>query len=231
VLRIERVYSRYRDDSVTTCINRAAGRQAVTLDEETAALIDYGTVCYEKSGGLFDLTSGVLRRCWNFREARVPTQAQIDAVLPLIGWQKVSWQRPRLMLPAAGMEIDFGGVGKEYAADRAAAALQNAGVPCALVNLAGDIRVLGVHPEGTPWRVGIQHPRKAEEALAYVEVSDSAIATSGDYERFFDLEGRRYCHILNPKTGYPVTSLHSVTVVAPLCIVALRETRFQRIRF
>jgi FAD:protein FMN transferase len=220
VRRIERRFSRYRDDSLLTEINRAAGRTAVTVDAESAALLDYAQACYRKSDGLFDITSGVLRRCWNFRVARLPDQAQLAATLKLVGWEKVQWDRRRVFLPKAGMELDFGGIGKEYAADRAAAALMAQGIVHGLVNLAGDIRVTGPQADASAWRIGIQHPRKPGDVIAGMEISEGALATSGDYERFFELGGKRYCHVLNPRTGYPVSALMSVTVLAPLCSVA-----------
>lgn len=220
VLRIERKYSRYRDDSVTSRINGQAGKSALTLDDETAALIDYAAACHAQSDGLFDITSGVLRRAWNFKTARVPEAHEIDALLPLIGWSKVAWERPSLFLPVAGMELDFGGIGKEYAADRAAVTLRQAGVAHALINLGGDVRVVGARHDGSPWRVGIRHPRQPDGVLATIALAEGGLATSGDYERCFELDGERYSHILDPRTGWPVRGLQSVSVVAPLCIVA-----------
>lgn len=111
-------------------------------------------------------------------------------------------------------------IGKEYATDRAATVCINEGIEHGLVNLAGDIRVLGTHPDGLPWRIGIKHPRQAGGVFASVDITSGALATSGDYERFFELDGRRYSHILNAKTGYPAGEWQSVSVVAPLCGVA-----------
>ncbi len=127
-----------------------------------------------------------------------------------------------MRLPRAGMEIDFGGIGKEYAADRAATMLAERGIAGALVDLGGDVRALGAQEGGAPWRVGIRHPRGArpDEAIAAIDVVDAAVTTSGDYERFIDVDGRRYCHILDPRTGWPVSHWQSVSVVAPLAIVA-----------
>lgn len=220
VRRIEKKYSRYRDDSLLSQINRAAGQSAIRVDDETAALLDYGAACFTSSGGLFDLTSGVLRRCWNFREAILPDPEKINETLELVGWQYVRWQRPEIMLTKPAMELDFGGIGKEYAADRAAQACLEAGAQFGLVNLGGDVRIIGPHPDGSPWQVGIAHPRKEGEVLARISMSTGALATSGDYERFFIFDGKRYCHILNPRTGYPVAAMQSVSVSAPLCLVA-----------
>ena len=222
VLRIEAKYSRYRDDSVTTRINRAAGGEAVSIDAETAALLTYADQCHRLSGGRFDLTSGVLRRAWDFRRTppRIPDVAAIKAATALIGWNRVEWDESSARLPDAGMEIDFGGIGKEYAADRAATVCAAHGIEHGLVNLGGDVRATGPQPEGEPWRVGIRHPRREGAAIATVLLESGAVATSGDYERFFEIAGQRYSHILDPRTGRPVAHWQSISVVAPLCVVA-----------
>jgi thiamine biosynthesis lipoprotein len=222
VLRIEAKYSRYRDDSVTSRINAAAGGAPVAVDDETYALLNYADQCHAQSDGLFDITSGVLRRAWNFgREPpRVPSPEELAAVLPLIAWHEVEWSERRVRLPRAGMEIDFGGIGKEYAADRVATILMGHGMRHGFVNLGGDIRAIGAQPDGAPWRAGVRHPRVAGTAVAAFDLTEGALATSGDYERYFDLDGRRYCHILDPRTGMPVTHWQAVSVAAPLCVVA-----------
>ncbi len=222
VQRIEAKYSRYRDDSVTTLINRAAGRDPVALDEETAALLHYADICHDLSGGLFDVTSGVLRRVWDFKRKppQLPDPGALAATLALVGWSLVERTAQSVRLPRKGMEIDFGGIGKEYAVDRAAAICMDAGIQHGLVDLAGDVRVLGPQESGAPWRVGISHPREPGQVVAYVELTDGAVATSGDYERFFEIGGKRYCHILDPRSGMPVTAWQSVSVVAPLCVFA-----------
>ncbi len=201
-------------------INQAAGQHAVTVDTETAALLSYGDACFKKSNGLFDITSGVLRRCWNFKEAHLPDTEHVRATLALVGWDKVRWSASEIYLPTPGMQLDFGGIGKEYAADRAATLCLNEGINYGLVNLAGDIRVLGPHPDGSPWRIGIKHLRQPGATIANINLTSGALATSGDYERFFEIAGRRYSHILNAKTGYPVSEFQAVSVTAPLCSVA-----------
>jgi len=222
VARIEGKYSRYRDDSVTTRINRAAGRERVAIDAETAALLRYADHCFQLSEGRFDITSGVLRRVWDFRAkpARVPSADALAAARALIGWAEVEWDDQAVRLPRERMELDFGGIGKEYAADRVATICSNHGIAHALVNLGGDVRAIGGQPDGSPWRVGIRDPRVPDRAVALLEVVDGAVATSGDYERYFDLDGRRYCHILNPRSGMPVVHWQSVSVVGPLCVAA-----------
>lgn len=221
VRRIELKYSRYRADSIVSRINAAAGSDEwVTVDEETAALLSFAAQLHELSDGLFDITSGVLRKAWDFRAARVPEPAALQALLPLMGWSQVDWRERRIHLPRAGMELDFGGFGKEYAADRAMAVLAAAGQRHGFVNLGGDIRVIGPRADGSPWRFGIQHPRQADGTIASVDMSEGALASSGDYERYFEHEGRRYCHILDPRSGWPVTSWASVSVTAPACVAA-----------
>jgi thiamine biosynthesis lipoprotein len=222
VLRIEAKYSRYRDDSVTSRINAAAGKAAVIVDDETHALLEYAGQCHAQSGGLFDITSGVLRRAWNFRRdpPAVPSPDEIAPLLPLIAWPEVEWSGRSVRLPREGMEIDFGGIGKEYAADRAATILLGRGMRHGLANLGGDIRAIGPQPDGSPWRVGIRHPRADGVAFAGFDLVDGALATSGDYERYFDIDGKRYCHILDPRTGMPVSQWQSVSVAAPLCVFA-----------
>lgn len=222
VRRIEARFSRYRADSVVSRINAAAGGEPIEVDDETAALIDFGATLWQESAGRFDLSSGVLRRAWDFKTARVPTAQELDALIPLVGWDKVHWRRPSIRL-ARGMEIDFGGIGKEYAADRAAHCLGAAGITSALVNLGGDVRAVGLTPEQTPWRIGIQQPRatNAEAVIGCVDLMPSAaVATSGDYERYFECDGRRYCHILDPRSGWPAHFWQSVSVSAPACIAA-----------
>ncbi|HEV3239121.1 MAG TPA: FAD:protein FMN transferase [Casimicrobiaceae bacterium] len=221
VRRLEEKYSRYRDESVTAQINRvAAAGGATQVDDETATLLDYAATCYEQSDGLFDLTSGVLRAVWGAQCRALPDEETLTRILARVGWGKVSWQRPCLAFGTAGMELDFGGVVKEYAADRAAVLCAQAGLRHGLVDLGGDIKIIGPHPDASPWSIGIQHPRIANAVMATLELSYGAVATSGDYERFLEIDGKRYCHILSPRTGMPVRGLAGVSVAAEECVVA-----------
>jgi thiamine biosynthesis lipoprotein len=228
VLRIERTYSRYRPDSIVARINAAAGDTIgsgwVDCDAETLSLLKFADQLHQQSSGLFDITSGVLRRAWHFGQAKnqasLPTAEQIAALLPLIGWAQVQREGKRIRLPCAGMELDFGGFGKEYAADRAAALLQRTGVLHGYVNLGGDMRLMGPKPDGAPWVMGIQHPRERGQLLATQQLTTGGLATSGDYERFIVVGGQRYCHLLNPHTGWPVGHWRTVSVTAPLAVVA-----------
>lgn len=221
VNRIERKYSRYRADSIISQINAAAGSgRHIECDAETDWLLDYADKLYRTSRGLFDITSGILRQAWNFKEPRVPGDDELEKLTRLIGWQKVERDKNRIHLPAPKMEIDFGGFGKEYAADRAAAVLKANGVNHGYANLGGDISVVGPRADGQPWLIGIQDPRHRGQIVATIPMRSGGLATSGDYEKYFILDGRHYCHILNPVTGKPVSFWRSVTVMTPMALVA-----------
>lgn len=221
VRRLEARYSRYRDDSFLSAINRvAASGGAIQVDDETAALLDYAATCYRESDGLFDITSGILRRAWRFDRGQLPSQSQIQALLAHIGWDTLRWTRPLLEFPQPGLELDFGGVVKEYAADRAAVLCEQGGLHHGIVNLGGDIRVVGPHPDGSPWRIGVRDPRRRGALIQMLLLRSGGLASSGDYERCIVVDGERYGHILNPRTGWPVRHLASISVVADLCLVA-----------
>jgi FAD:protein FMN transferase len=218
-LRIERKFSRYRDDSVTAWIHEHRGT-SVAVDEETASLIDFASQCFELSGGLFDITSGVLRRAWTFDGSdRIPDPALVGQLLPLVGFDKLRWQSPRLLLPPE-MELDFGGIGKEYAVDRAYELLAARDPGPFLVNFGGDLRANRAPPHG-PWQVGIERPNTDRAATLLLDLEHGALATSGDSRRYLLKDGIRYGHILDPRTGWPVRdSPRSVTVAASSCTEA-----------
>ncbi len=223
VRRIEAKFSRYASASNTSIIhhiNANAGKAAVAIDSETAHLLHYADALFTSSGGLFDISSGILRRAWNFQQARVPSEAELAPLLPLINWAKVEHRAEQIFLPEVGMEIDFGGFGKEYAADRAASLLQAQGAQHGYVNLGGDLRIFGPRLDGSSWQIGIQDPRQIDRTCASLAVSQGGLATSGDYERFFELAGQRHCHILLPHSGLSVHYWRSISVLAPLCIAA-----------
>jgi FAD:protein FMN transferase len=220
VRRIEAKYSRYTESSIVGKINTQAGLDWVDCDEETCGLLDYANTLHVLSGGLFDITSGVLRRVWDFGKKTIPSPEELKQVLQLIGWSKFERQGNKARLKKAGMQIDLGGFGKEYAVDRVATIFLQNGVTSALINFGGDVRALGTKPNGNPWQIGIQDPRQLDRCFATLSLSQGALATSGDYERFFEVDGKRYCHILNPKTGMPVSYWRSITVLAPLTSAA-----------
>ncbi len=219
--RLEQRYSRYRPNSLLSAINQVAalgGR--IQVDDETASLLNYADACYRQSDGLFDITSGLLRQAWNFKSNQPPEPQQIEALLDRIGWEKVHWDAPSISF-RPGMELDLGGIVKEYAADRLATLCWNQGTQHGFVNLGGDIRVIGPHPDGSAWHIGIKHPRtQGTQLLRSVELHSGGIASSGDYERCITHNGLRYGHLLNPQTGWPVQYMAAVTVVADLCVLA-----------
>jgi thiamine biosynthesis lipoprotein len=219
-LRIQAKYSRYSPASIVSEINSAAGQRPVAVDAETAALLNYAAACFEESRGLFDISSGVLRRAWNFAVPRLPEPKELDPLLALVGWNKVRWDGRNIFLPLRGMELDFGGFGKEYAVDRAAAVCAELGIQSALINFGGDVRVLSPAGAAAEWKVGITHPRAPGSVLGWVELASGSIATSGDYERFIEVGGRRYSHLLDPRSGYPVHGLQAVSVVGESCLVS-----------
>jgi FAD:protein FMN transferase len=217
--RIEVKFSRYRPESIVSVINGSRGH-AVVVDEETAALIEYAGHCHRLSEGRFDVTSGVLRRCWKFDGSDcVPEPGAVERLLPLIGFDKLRWDPPRITLPA-GMEIDFGGFGKEYAVDRVLAIVAARFTGAVLVNFGGDLAA-NRPPSDGPWQVGVERPGTDREARLLLELNGGGLATSGDTHRFVLRNGVRYGHILDVHSGWPVPDVpRSVTVAATSCVQA-----------
>lgn len=221
IAQLEQHYSRYRTDSLISQINQRAGTGVKTpIDPETVALLQYSEQCFQESEQLFDVTSGVLRHLWHKDRVDVPSAAELQAILPLIGWAKVQWNAAEIYLPQVGMELDFGGIVKEYAADVAAKICQQQGIHSGIIELGGDVRVIGPLPDGTGWPVAIRDPRSETKTVVQFKLKSGALASSGDYERFQMINGVRYSHILNPKTGLPVAGLRAVSIVADQCVVA-----------
>ena len=237
-LRIQQKFSRYQKDNLLWQINHADGA-AINVDSETAYLLDFADQCFQLSDGYFDITSGCLRRAWTFDGSdKLPSEESVNALLPFVGWQKVSWKKgsgqknhaenSQLQMPA-GMEIDFGGIGKEYAVDsvlRLLSAQTNAPI---LVNFGGDLAVTGARKNGASWQVGIEsldankHSNELmnKQADKILEISAGALATSGDSRRYLIANNQRYGHILNPFTGWPIMDApRSVTVAGSNCIQA-----------
>jgi thiamine biosynthesis lipoprotein len=212
-VRIEKKFSRYRKNNVVDRINNSQGYR-VKVDHEVAHLLDYAQACWELSDGLFDITSGILRRVWRFDgRDQLPERGDVENLLPFVGWHKIMWSRPYLMLPD-GMEIDFGGVGKEYAVDRTLLLLQKECDAAMLVNFGGDIHAKGPRKGGKLWSIGIENPNRLDTAMGLLKVSQGALASSGDARRFIRHNGRRYGHVLNPKTGWPAEDAPSCVTVA-----------------
>ena len=217
---IEARYSRYRPNSIVSKINRRAGSGEFTeLDVETMALLELADQLWRVSGGLFDITSGPLNRAWDFRPRGGADPAQIERLLPAVGWDRVEWQDSRLHLADQGMEIDLGGLAKEYAVDCVVKHLRASGITSGVIELAGDVGAIGSRPDGTPWQIGIQRPSEPG-SLCTVQLENSAIATSGNYARRLEYQGKPYGHLLNPKTGWPVEGPTSVSVIDSHCLTA-----------
>lgn len=220
-LRIERKFSRYRQDNIVYQINNSSGRP-IQVDEETALLLNYAQEAYHLSEGLFDITCGVLRRVWKFDGSdRIPSAQAIETVMPLVGWEKISWDGASIRLQP-GMKIDFGGIGKEYAVDRTAVLVRQFGINSTLINYGGDLHALGPRANGQPWEVGLDDPAATgKRTVGKIALYRGGLATSGDARRYLQKDGIRYSHILNPKTGWPaVNPPRSVSVIADTCLEA-----------
>ncbi len=219
--RIEKKYSRYRKDNLIARINHGEGHP-VEVDQETTLLLNYAAQCYQLSDGLFDITAGVLRRIWSFLPgATPPSKKKVRECLKHIGWSRLSWKPPVLTLPH-GMEIDLGGIGKEYAVDKAAQlATQNTDASF-VINFGGDLFINKPRRDGQPWHIAVDDPAATGvQQVGQISVTHGGIATSGDARRFLLHKGKRYSHILNPKTGYPIEKApRSVTVLADNCLEA-----------
>lgn len=219
--RIEQKFSRYRQDNLLHRINHSAG-QPLEVDEETALLLNYADQCFQLSDGLFDITAGVLRRIWSFQPgAAPPEKKQVRECLRHIGWSKVTWNPPQLILQE-GMEIDLGGIGKEYAVDRAAQWISQTTGAAFVINFGGDLYVNKPRRNGQPWNIAVDDPSATGvRQIGQISVAHGGIATSGDARRFLLHQGKRYSHILNPRTGYPIENApRSVTVIATSCLEA-----------
>ena len=212
--RIEKKFSRYEKNNIIFKINSALGKK-VHLDKETAKLIHFADQLYSVSDGLFDITSGVLRRVWTFdQSSNVANQSDIEKVLKFVGWHKVKLEKKSITLPS-GFEIDLGGIGKEYAVDRCAQLALQLGPTPVLVNFGGDIAVTGPKVNNAPWQIQI------EDSSEKYNLFYGGIATSGDKNKFLLHNDKKLSHILNPKTGWPlINAPASITVIADNCTAA-----------
>lgn len=218
--RIEDKYSRYNKNSVCSTINSKAGN-VVKIDRETYRLLSFANQCYQLSDGKFDITSGVLRRVWYFDGSdNVPKQELIETLLPHIGWPKVSLSENAICLQD-NMEIDFGGIGKEYAVDSSLQIAKQITKAPLLINFGGDLVCSSPQKGNKPWQVGIEHPGFKSKKTVIIEICEGAIATSGDARRYLLKDGIRYSHLLNPKTGRSIIDApKSMSVAAPNCTQA-----------
>ena len=218
--RIEHKFSRYLPNNPMANINRSAGKP-VAIDDEIFRLLEFANSCNQLSEGMFDITSGVLRKAWKFDGSdNLPTPKVVKTLMSHIGWNKVKYDQTSITL-AEGMELDFGGIGKEYAVDCVAKlCAESAQKTSVVVNFGGDIQVTRARYNYQPWHIGIENPEDVE-ATKILKIVSGGLATSGDARRYLLKEGKRYSHILNPETGYPIeNAARSVTVAAPHCIQA-----------
>jgi len=217
IKRLERLLSTWIPDSELSRVNASAAVRPVHVSPETLTVVQRAMQVAEMTGGGFNIAIGPAVDVWNVIEGqRIPTESELDALRPLVNLQAVraDVRAQTIFLEKAGMRIDVGGIGKGYAADQAVDALRRAGAIAGVVALSGDIKTFGRLPDGKMFPVGIQHPREDGSVLVWIDLQDEAISTAGDYERFFERDGVRYHHILDPRTLQPAHSCQSVTVIA-----------------
>ncbi len=238
IKRLEKLLNFFSPASEISAINKASGREAVNVSRETLEVIKKAVEIADYTDGAFDPTIGPLMRLWGFSslpsKPSLPSEDKIKTLLKLIDYKKIKINdsASQVFLEEKGMEIDLGGIAKGFAADRAIEAIKAKGVKAALVAIAGDIKASGLKPDLQPWKIGIQNPRPEvnpptppfakggmggfeEDIFVSLDIKNKAISTSGDYQRFFMENGRRYHHIITPKTGYPAPGIMSVSVIAP----------------
>jgi FAD:protein FMN transferase len=224
VQNFEAKYSRFRPDSLVSRINRAAGREWVDIDEDMGRLLQLCDTLHRMTQSVLDPTALPLIQLWNWKseQPRIPSADEIAAARRLVGWPKVQRAPGRVFLPEAGMALDFGGFGKEFAVDIAAQIAREHGLADALVDFGHDLRALGAPPGRPAWHIGLEDPKKPGTAWASVSLGGGrGIASSGDYVRCFTLNGRRFGHIIDPRTGWPVANgCSQATVIAGTCLQA-----------
>jgi len=225
IQRIEKLLTTFADSSETNLINRNAGLEPVVVSREVFDLIARSKRISELTQGAFDITYGsVDKQLWNFDQhmTRLPDAATASRLVRLINFQNVILDENKctVLLREKGMRIGFGGIGKGYAADKAKALLVRKGINSGIVNASGDLTVWGTQPNGKQWTIGIADPNAGREAFSSLELSNTSIATSGNYEKFAIVDGKKYSHTIDPKTGMPVTGIKSVTIIAPMAELA-----------
>ncbi len=217
--KLDKLLNFFSDKSELSEINKNAGKKAVKVSPETFEVIERALYASEKTGGAFDVTIGTEITLWDFHNKVKPEDKAIRERLSLVNYKGILLNKraSSVYLNKKGMLIDLGGIAKGYAADKAVEVMKKKGIKSGLVSVAGDIKAFGLKPDGKPWKIGIKNPRaknEDDEIMATIELTDMAISTSGDYERYFIIEGKRYHHILNPKTGYPADGCRSVSIIA-----------------
>lgn len=216
--RLDRMMTDWKPESPLMDINRAAGERPVPTTPELFFLIDRSKRVSELTEGAFDISFAGAGKLWNWRaqDPQIPDAATVKASIATVGWKGIllDAKDQSVFLSKPGMRIGLGAIAPGYAGDRAIEKIRALGIRDACVNLSGDLMAIG-KKAGEPWKVGITHPRRKGETIAVLPVSNAAVSTSGDYERYFEKDGKRYCHIIDPRTGYPADRCQSVTIVAP----------------
>ena len=225
IRRIERLLTTYNDSSQANLINAAAGIQPVPVNQEVFDLIARSIRIAEITQGAFDITYGSIdKSLWNFDQhmTSLPDKDTAKKMVRLINYQNIilDHENKTVFLKEKGMRVGFGGIGKGYAAERAKFVLKQLGVGSGIVNAAGDLTTWGLQPNGKPWTIGIASPDKSHHPFSYMEITDMAIATSGNYEKFAIVNGKKYSHTIDPKTGLPVEGIKSVTIISPNAEIA-----------
>ncbi len=224
VAGFEAKYSRFLPDSLVSRINRAAGSGWVEVDAEAERILALCNELFFLSRGILDPTVLPLLQLWNWKAnpPQLPSDTAVAEAMAKVGWRRVQRAPGKIALPIPGMGIDLGGMGKEYAVDQVILLARHTGLTGALVDFGADIRVLGLPPDGRPgWHIGLEDPASPGRTWRGLAVRDAAVATSGDYLRRFEINGVRYSHILDPRTGRPTTSgVRAVSVIAPSCTQA-----------
>jgi FAD:protein FMN transferase len=225
IQRIEKLLTTYNEESETAQINTFAGIKPVRVSEETFDLIERSTRISRVTQGAFDITYGsVDKRLWNFDTKLnvLPDNATAKKMARLINYRNIVLNREEMtvMLREKGMRIGFGGIGKGYAAERAKLIMKEKGVISGIVNASGDMTTWGLQPNGQPWTIGIADPNARDKIFSYMNITDMAVATSGNYEKYVIINGNKYSHTINPKTGLPIRGIKSVTVISPNAEIA-----------
>lgn len=218
IRRIENLLTTFKDNSQTGLINRNAGISPVRVDKEVFDLIERSIRISHITQGAFDLSYGSLdKRFWNFDLSmkRLPDREAATSSVRLINYRNIILDKHQqtVYLKEKGMRIGFGGIGKGYAAERAKAVLKSKGITSGIVNASGDLTTWGALPDGKPYTIGIANPTESDHPLAYLDISEMAVATSGNYEKYVTVDGKRYSHTIDPKTGFPVSGIKSVTII------------------
>ncbi len=225
IRRIEKLLTTFDDESLTNQLNKMAGIAPVKVNEEFFQLVQRAQRISELTQGAFDLSYGSIdKRLWNFDTSlkELPDRDTAKEMVRLINYHNIILDEVAgtIFLKEKGMRIGFGGIGKGYAADRAKRVLAEAGVKSGIVNASGDLTTWGNQPNGNPWTIGIADPDSAGKPFSYMNITDMSVATSGNYEKFITIGGKRYSHTIDPRTGYPVTGIKSVTIISPIAELA-----------